>query len=153
MCSIRVMKEKTVEILRNLGYANVRVNTIFHQYMAAFPMEHKRAEELVLQSAVTAAMSKATRLLVKTPAAACAGPALTTSATSGLPLAFSPAATPAAVNPRAAVTVMARPRWRSIATKFPWRANWFAGRCCRPPQRNKSARFRQQLGYTDDHSL
>lgn len=67
IAAIRVMKEKTVEALRNLGYANVQVNTIFHQYMAAFPTEHKRAEELVLQSAVTAAMSKATRLLVKTP--------------------------------------------------------------------------------------
>ena len=67
IAAIRIMKEKTVETLCNLGYANVRVNTIFHQYMAAFPTEHKRAEELVLQSAVTAAMSKATRLLVKTP--------------------------------------------------------------------------------------
>lgn len=67
IAAIRVMKEKTVETLRNLGYGNVQVNTIFHQYMAAFPTEHKRAEELVVQSAVTAAMSNATRLLVKTP--------------------------------------------------------------------------------------
>ena len=40
-----------------------------------------------------------TRLLVKTPAAASSGPSLTTSATSGPPLAFSPAATPAARKP------------------------------------------------------
>lgn len=67
IAAIRVMREKTMETLRNLGYANVQVNAIFHQYMAAFPTEPKRAEELVLQSAVTASMSKATRLLVKTP--------------------------------------------------------------------------------------
>jgi methylaspartate mutase epsilon subunit len=66
IAAIRVMREKTVNTLRNLGYANIQVNAIFHQYMAAFPTEHKRAEELVLQSAVTAAMSGATRLLVKT---------------------------------------------------------------------------------------
>ena len=70
IAAIRVMREKTAETLRNLGYANIQVNAIFNQYMAAFPTEHKRAEELVLQSAVTAAMSKATRILVKTPAEA-----------------------------------------------------------------------------------
>lgn len=67
IAAIRVMREKTIEILRNLGHANVQVNTVFHQYMAAFPTDPKRAEELVLQSAVTAAMSGATRLMVKTP--------------------------------------------------------------------------------------
>src|SRR5438045_4529170 len=67
IAAIRVMKQKTTEVLRNLGYSNVQINTVFHQYMAAFPTEPKRAEELVLQSAVTAVMSKATRILVKTP--------------------------------------------------------------------------------------
>jgi methylaspartate mutase epsilon subunit len=67
IAAIRVMREKTIEILHNLGHANVQVNTVFHQYMAAFPTDPKRAEELVLQSAVTAAMSGATRLMVKTP--------------------------------------------------------------------------------------
>lgn len=67
IAAIRVMREKTIEILRNLGHANVQVSTVFHQYMAAFPTDPKRAEELVLQSAVTAAMSGATRLMVKTP--------------------------------------------------------------------------------------
>ena len=51
-----------------------------------------------------------TRLPVNTPAAAWAGPSLTTSATSSRPLPFSPAATAAARKPCAAVTVMARPR-------------------------------------------
>jgi methylaspartate mutase epsilon subunit len=67
IAAIRVMREKTTEVLSNLGYANVQINTVFHQYMAAFPTDPGRAEELVLQSAVTAAMSGATRLMVKTP--------------------------------------------------------------------------------------
>src|SRR3954452_18808402 len=45
------------------------------------------------------------RLVVKTAAAAASRPSLTTTATSGLPDAFSPAATPAARNPWGAVTL------------------------------------------------
>ena len=50
-----------------------------------------------------------TRLRVKTAAAASDGPSLTTSATSRPPDSFRPAATPAARNPPAAVTLMGRP--------------------------------------------
>ncbi len=46
-----------------------------------------------------------TRLPVKTPAAACSGPSLTTSARSGCPLSLSPAVTPAARKPFGAVTL------------------------------------------------
>ena len=47
-----------------------------------------------------------TRLEVKTAAAACDGPSLSTTATSGSPEAFSPAVTPAARKPRGAVMLM-----------------------------------------------
>ena len=46
------------------------------------------------------------RLLVNTPAATCSGPSFTTNATSFEPEALSPAATPAARKPRAALTLM-----------------------------------------------
>ncbi len=49
-----------------------------------------------------------TRFEVKTPAAERRGPLFTTRATSGLPLLFIPAATPAARKPCAAVTLMAQ---------------------------------------------
>src|SRR3954453_18885380 len=55
------------------------------------------------------------RLVVKTPAATSSGPSLTTSATSGSPLVFRPAATPAARNPAGAVALTRPPRWRSSA--------------------------------------
>jgi methylaspartate mutase epsilon subunit len=48
----------------------VQINTVFHQYMAAFPESQIRAEELIQQSAITAALSGATRTIVKTPAEA-----------------------------------------------------------------------------------
>ncbi len=62
-----------------------------------------------------------TRLPVNTAAAACSGPSLTTSATSSSPLDFSPAATPAARNPWAAVTLMARRRSRAGRRSRPGR--------------------------------
>ena len=67
IAALRVMREKTTEALANLGYKDVQINTIFHQYMAAFPNDTKRSEELIVQSAATAAMAGATRMLIKTP--------------------------------------------------------------------------------------
>jgi methylaspartate mutase epsilon subunit len=63
-------------ILDRLGRHDVQVNTIFHQFMAAFPQIPHRAEELILQSAVTAALSGATRVLIKTPVEAYKIPSL-----------------------------------------------------------------------------
>src|SRR6202012_1425084 len=54
-----------------------------------------------------------TRLVVKTAAAAREGPSLITTATSRSPEAFSPATTPAAREPKGAVTLIRAPRWRS----------------------------------------
>ncbi len=58
-----------------------------------------------------------TRLVVKTAAAACSGPSLTTSATSGRPLGLRPAVTPAARNPWGAVTLTALPRFARSAVR------------------------------------
>lgn len=70
IAAVRMLRQLTREILDNLGYTHVRVSTVFHQYMAAFPVEAPRAEELIYQSAVTAQLSGATRVIVKTPAEA-----------------------------------------------------------------------------------
>jgi methylaspartate mutase epsilon subunit len=67
IAAIRVMRQKTVEALQNLGHKDVQINTVFHQYMAAFPTDLNRAEQLLIQSAATSAMSCATRILIKTP--------------------------------------------------------------------------------------
>lgn len=67
VAAIRMMEVLAREVLENLGYRDVQVNTVFHQYMAAFPMEPERAEELIFNSAVTAGLSGATRVIIKTP--------------------------------------------------------------------------------------
>lgn len=68
IAAMRMLRVLAKEIIRRLGYHDVQVNTVFHQYMAAFPESQARAEELIYQSAITASISGATRMIVKTPA-------------------------------------------------------------------------------------
>ncbi len=77
IAAIRMLRELTSEILSNMGYKDVQVNTVFHQYMAAFPPCEHRADELIRNSAVTAARSGATRLIGKTPVEAFRIPTVT----------------------------------------------------------------------------
>jgi methylaspartate mutase epsilon subunit len=67
VAAIRTLRSMAVDLLQALGYKSIQVNTVFHQYMAAFPNDRKLAENLVYNSAVTAALSGATRVMVKTP--------------------------------------------------------------------------------------
>jgi methylaspartate mutase epsilon subunit len=68
VAAVRVMAEVTREVLDDLGYDDVAVHTVFHQYMAAFPLSEQRSEELIFASAVTAGLAGATRMITKTPA-------------------------------------------------------------------------------------
>jgi methylaspartate mutase epsilon subunit len=77
IAAIRMLRELTSEILNNMGYKDVQVNTVFHQYMAAFPPCEHRADELIRNSAVTAARSGATRMIGKTPVEAFRIPTVT----------------------------------------------------------------------------
>lgn len=77
VAAIRVLQQMTEETVRNLGYKDIQINTVFQQYMAAFPDVPQQAEQLIYQSAVTASLSGATRVIVKTPAEAYKIPALT----------------------------------------------------------------------------
>jgi methylaspartate mutase epsilon subunit len=68
IAAVRVMAGLGRDILDELGFEDVQVHTVFHQYMAAFPQSELRAEELIFSSAVTAGLASATRILTKTPA-------------------------------------------------------------------------------------
>lgn len=76
IAAMRMLRCLAEEIIRRLGYQDVQVNTVFQQYMAAFPESPTRAEELIHQSAITASLSGATRMIVKTPAEASGIPGL-----------------------------------------------------------------------------
>jgi methylaspartate mutase epsilon subunit len=76
IAAMRMLRRLAEEVIRRLGYQDVQVNTVFQQYMAAFPESPARAEELIHQSAITASLSGATRMIVKTPAEASGIPGL-----------------------------------------------------------------------------
>jgi methylaspartate mutase epsilon subunit len=76
VAAIRTLRAMSGEVLRNLGYTDVRVSTVFHQYMAAFPSDYRRASDLIFNSAATAKLSGATRIIVKTPVEASRIPSL-----------------------------------------------------------------------------
>ena len=67
IAAIKVMKNFTLDILSNMGFKDIQVNTVFHQYMAGFPTIPKSSESLIYNSAITAKLSGATRILIKTP--------------------------------------------------------------------------------------
>src|SRR5215218_1762654 len=94
IAAIRMMGVMTSEILKNTGYKDVQLNTVFHQYMAAFPSCQNRADELIRNSAITAVRSGATRMIGKTPVEAFRIPTLTDNIT-GIELIHSGLATAA----------------------------------------------------------
>jgi methylaspartate mutase epsilon subunit len=53
--------------LAKYGFPDRRVTTVFHQFMAAFPKDEAKAEDLIYNSAVTAALARATKVMTKTP--------------------------------------------------------------------------------------
>lgn len=67
VAAIRTIHKVAPTIIENAGFEDIQVNSIFHQYMAAFPPLPHLAEEMIRESAVTAALSGATRMLTKTP--------------------------------------------------------------------------------------
>ncbi|HEY9404141.1 MAG TPA: methylaspartate mutase subunit E [Pyrinomonadaceae bacterium] len=76
IAAIRTLGRMARELLDNLGYRDVQVNTVFHQYMAAFPANRERAADIIYNSAITAAQSGATRIIIKTPSEAIRIPTL-----------------------------------------------------------------------------
>lgn len=76
IAAIRTLGETARRVLGNMGHDDVQVNTVFHQYMAAFPPTVERSADLIFNSAVTAAMSGASRVIGKTPVEAVRIPTL-----------------------------------------------------------------------------
>lgn len=72
----RAQDVAAVEVMGRLGReylgrgGRVRVATVFHQFMGAFPADREEAEQLIRESARTAALARADRVVVKTPAEA-----------------------------------------------------------------------------------
>ena len=67
IAAIRVLQELTDEYLLKYGYNDVEVTTVLHQWMGGFPADEAKAFGVIANGSLIAALSKATKVIVKTP--------------------------------------------------------------------------------------
>ncbi len=67
IAAIRTLQELTDEYLAKYGYSDVEVTTVLHQWMGGFPADEAKSFGVISFGSVIAALSKATKVIVKTP--------------------------------------------------------------------------------------
>ncbi len=67
IAAIRTLEELTDEYLEKYGYGDVEVTTVLHQWMGGFPADEAKAFGVISSGSLIAALSKATKVIVKTP--------------------------------------------------------------------------------------
>lgn len=67
VAAIRTLEELTDEYLHKYGYNDVQVTTVLHQWMGGFPADEAKAFGVISTGSLIAALSKATKVIVKTP--------------------------------------------------------------------------------------
>ena len=67
VAAIRTLEELTDEYLKKYGYDDVEVTTVLHQWMGGFPADEAKAFGVISSGSLIAALSKATKVIVKTP--------------------------------------------------------------------------------------
>ena len=67
VAAIRTLEELTEEYLHKYGYDDVEVTTVLHQWMGGFPADEAKAFGVISMGSLIAALSKATKVIVKTP--------------------------------------------------------------------------------------
>lgn len=67
VAAVNALREQAKEYLDEYGYKDVILTTVFHQWMGGFPEDESRAFGLISLGAAAAALSGATKVIVKTP--------------------------------------------------------------------------------------
>lgn len=67
VAAIRSLKMMTREYLDKFGYSDVKVTTVFHQWMGGFPQDESKSFGVISWGAAAAVLAKATKVIVKTP--------------------------------------------------------------------------------------
>ncbi len=67
VAAIRALTKVCREYLDKHGFNDVRITTVFHQWMGGFPQDEAKAFGVISWGAATAALAKATKVIVKTP--------------------------------------------------------------------------------------
>ena len=67
VAAIQTLQELTDEYLQKYGYKDMQVTTVLHQWMGGFPVDEAKAFGVISTGSLIAALSKATKVIVKTP--------------------------------------------------------------------------------------
>jgi len=67
VAAIRSLQEMTGTYLKRFGFNDVRLTTVFHQWMGGFPQDEAKAFGVISWGATVAVLAKATKVIVKTP--------------------------------------------------------------------------------------
>lgn len=67
VAAVRSLEELAEEYLNRFGYKDTVITTVFHQWMGGFPQDESKAFGVISWGAATAALAKATKVIVKTP--------------------------------------------------------------------------------------
>ncbi|MEG6614952.1 methylaspartate mutase subunit E [Peptococcaceae bacterium 1198_IL3148] len=67
VAAVITLKELAQEYLDQFGFKDVHLSTVFHQWMGGFPQDESKAFGVISWGAATAALAKATKVIVKTP--------------------------------------------------------------------------------------
>lgn len=65
--AIQALQEQTEEYLQRFGYKNCRITTVLHQWMGGFPQDEAKAFAVICWGSAVAALSRTTKVIVKTP--------------------------------------------------------------------------------------
>lgn len=67
VAAIQTLQELADAYLRQYGYTGVTVTTVLHQWMGGFPQDESKAFAVISWGSTVAALSHATKVIVKTP--------------------------------------------------------------------------------------
>jgi len=67
VAAVRTLGELTEAYMQQFGYSDVTITTVFHQWMGGFPQDEAKAFGVISWGSAAAALSKATKVIVKTP--------------------------------------------------------------------------------------
>lgn len=67
IAAIRALEQLAEEYMNKHGYNDSILTTVFHQWMGGFPQDEAKAFGVISWGAATAALAKATKVIVKTP--------------------------------------------------------------------------------------
>lgn len=67
VAAIQTLEELASEYFDQFGYQDYQLTTVFHQWMGGFPQDEAKAFGVISWGGATAALAKATKVIVKTP--------------------------------------------------------------------------------------